>query len=112
LETIYVLQQPTYASIYPIGQGIILAAGNALIGNPWAGVLLATVLMGGATSWMLFGCLPTSWAAVGGLLAALDYGLADSWVNSYWGGRSAPLEGRSCSAPSADSERHLQKPWG
>jgi hypothetical protein len=86
LETIYVLQQPTYASIYPIGQGIILAAGNALIGNPWAGVLLATVLMGGATSWMLFGCLPTSWAAVGGLLAALDYGLADSWVNAYWGG--------------------------
>jgi hypothetical protein len=86
LETIYVLQQPTYSSIYPIGQGIILAAGKALIGNPWAGVLLATGLMCGATSWMLFGYLPTSWAAVGGLLAALNYGLADSWVDSYWGG--------------------------
>ena len=45
LETIYVLQQPTYSSIYPIGQGIILAAGKVLIGNPWAGVLLAMVLM-------------------------------------------------------------------
>jgi hypothetical protein len=86
LETIYVLQQPTYSSIYSIGQGIILAAGKALIGNPWAGVLLATVLMCGATSWMLFGCLPPSWAAVGGLLAALDYGLAEYWVDSYWGG--------------------------
>jgi hypothetical protein len=85
LETIYVLQQPTYSSIYPIGQGIILAAGTALTGNPWAGVLLATALMCGATSWMLFGCLPPSWAAVGGMLAA--FGLAKGlWLDSYWGG--------------------------
>ena len=28
LDTIYVLQHPTYASIYPIGQGAILAAGK------------------------------------------------------------------------------------
>jgi hypothetical protein len=86
LETIYVLQQPTYSSIYPIGQGIILAAGKALIGHPWAGVLLSTGLMCGATSWMLFGCLPPTWAAVGGLLAALAYGVATYWVESYWGG--------------------------
>lgn len=86
LETIYVLQQPTYSSSYPIGQGIILAIGKALTGNPWAGVLLAVVLMCGATSWMLFACLPPHWAAVGGLLGALDYGLAPQWVDSYWGG--------------------------
>jgi hypothetical protein len=85
-ETIYVLQRPTYSSIYPIGQGITLAVGKVLVGNPWAGVLLSVVLMCGATSWMLFGCLPPEWAAVGGLLAALNYGLADVWVNSYWGG--------------------------
>ena len=85
-ETIYVLQQPTYASAYPIGQGIILAVGKALTGHPWAGVLLAVVLMCGATSWMLFGCLPPTWAAAGGLLAALHFGLAPRWVNSYWGG--------------------------
>jgi len=85
LETIYVLQQPTYASIYPIGQGIILAAGKALTGNPWAGVLLAAGLMCGAVSWMLYGCLPPSWAAIGGLLAA--FGLAKGlWIDSYWGG--------------------------
>ena len=86
LETIYVLQQPTYASSYPIGQGVILAAGKTLTGNPWAGVLLAVGLMCGATSWMLFGCLPSHWAAVGGVLAALGYGLAPQWVDSYWGG--------------------------
>jgi hypothetical protein len=86
LETFYVLQQPTFASIYPIGQGAILAVGKAFIGNPWGGVLLSVALMCGATSWMLFGCLPPNWAAVGGLLAALDYGLAPKWVDSYWGG--------------------------
>lgn len=86
LETIYILQQPTYSSIYPIGQGIILAIGKVLMGTPWAGVLLSVALMCGATSWMLFGCLPPKWAAVGGLLAALDYGLANEWVNSYYGG--------------------------
>lgn len=86
LETIYVLQQPTFSSIYPIGQGIILAVGKVLMRNPWAGVLLSVVLMSGAISWMLFGCLPPTWAAVGGLLAALDYGLASQWVDSYWGG--------------------------
>lgn len=96
LETIYVLQQPAYASSYPIGQGIILAIGKVLTGHPWAGVLLAVALMCGAIAWMLFGCLPPTWAAVGGLLAALDYGLAPnfvlghrlfpSWIDSYWGG--------------------------
>jgi hypothetical protein len=85
-ETIYVLQQPTYSSAYPIGQGIILAVGKALTGHPWAGVLLAVVLMCGATSWMLFGCLPPNWATAGGLLAALHFGLAPQWVDSYWGG--------------------------
>jgi hypothetical protein len=86
LETIYILQHPTYSSIYPLGQGIILAVGKVLMGNPWAGVLLSVVLMSGAVSWMLFGCLPPKWAAVGSLLAALQYSLANYWVNSYWGG--------------------------
>src|ERR1700691_265712 len=41
LETIYILQHPTYSSIYPIGQGFILAVGKVLTGNVWGGVLLA-----------------------------------------------------------------------
>lgn len=86
LETIYVLQQPSYASIYPIGQGFILAAGKVLAGTPWAGVLLSVALMSGAIAWMLFGCLPPPWAALGGVLAALNYGLAPRWIDSYFGG--------------------------
>src|SRR6266849_4319275 len=40
LATMYVLQSPTYASIYPIGQGALLALGRILTGVPWAGVCL------------------------------------------------------------------------
>jgi hypothetical protein len=83
-ETIYVLQQPTYASNYPIGQGVILAAGKLLVGNPWAGVLLASVLMCGSISWMLYGCLPPCWAAIGGLIAAAR--IAMQWEDTYYGG--------------------------
>jgi hypothetical protein len=85
-ETIYILQHPTYASVYPLGQGLILAVGKALTGNPWAGVLLSVALMCGATSWMLFGCLPPKWAAIGSVVATLPYSFANYWVNSYWGG--------------------------
>src|SRR3984893_18781156 len=41
-ETFLVLQQPTYSSMYPIGQGSALALGRLLFGHPWAGVLLCT----------------------------------------------------------------------
>ena len=86
LETAYVVQAPTYSSVYPLGQGSILAVGNLLAGHPWAGVLLSVALMSGGISWLLFGYLPAGWAAVGGVLAALQFGLAAPWINSYWGG--------------------------
>src|SRR5271169_4080362 len=41
-ETFFTLQQPTYSSIYPIGQGLMLAIGRAVFLTPWAGVLLST----------------------------------------------------------------------
>jgi hypothetical protein len=85
-ETPYVLQQPTYSSIYPIGQGAILAVGKIITGTPWAGVLLSVSLMAGAITWMFFGCLPPAWAAAGGLLAAIDFGMFHYWIDSYWGG--------------------------
>jgi hypothetical protein len=35
-ETFFVLQEPTYSSIYPIGQGLVLAIGRMIFGYPWA----------------------------------------------------------------------------
>ncbi|MCL6547235.1 MAG: hypothetical protein K6T61_18650, partial [Bryobacteraceae bacterium] len=47
-ETIHVIHQPTYNSMYLPGQAIFLAAGNLLTGHPWGGVLLSVALMSAA----------------------------------------------------------------
>jgi hypothetical protein len=52
-ETFFVLQQPTYSSIYPLGQGLALALGRMLFGLPWAGVLLSTAAFCALCYWML-----------------------------------------------------------
>jgi hypothetical protein len=91
LDTIYVLQHPAYASIYPIGQGLMLAIGQILSGNPWVGVLLVTALMSGAVCWVLLECLPVAWAACGGILTGFTYGIR--WIDSYWGGEFCALGG-------------------
>src|SRR5579864_9433406 len=52
-ETFFVLQQPTYTSIYPVGQGLVLALGNTIFGNPWAGVVLSVAAFCSLCYWML-----------------------------------------------------------
>src|SRR5271165_1167390 len=52
-ETFFVLQEPTYSSIYPVGQGLALALGWMIFGTPWAGVLLSTAAFCALTYWML-----------------------------------------------------------
>ena len=44
-ETLFVLQQPSYSSIYPLGQGIALALGRMIFGHPWAGVVLSVAAL-------------------------------------------------------------------
>ena len=85
-ETFFVLQQPTYSSIYPIGNGLVLAIGTLIFGTPWAGVLLGTAAFCSLCYWMLRGWTSSRWAFLGGLLAVFEFGPLNQWTNNYWGG--------------------------
>ncbi len=84
-ETIYVIQQPSYASKYPPGQGLILAAGQVLFGDPWWGVWISCGLLAIATSLALQAWLPPRWALLG-IILNVQLCFYSYWMNSYWGG--------------------------
>jgi hypothetical protein len=85
-ETFFALQDPTYSSIFPIGQGIAIALGWTLFGHPWAGVALSIGAFCGLCYWMLRAWVPPGWALLGGVLAAIEFGPLSQWMNSFWGG--------------------------
>jgi hypothetical protein len=82
-ETFHVIWHPTYMSMYPPGQGLILALGEVL-GNAWIGQLIASALMCAAICWMLQGWIPARWALLGGVLAVARLGLLSYFTNGYW----------------------------
>ena len=92
-ESFHVNQIPTYASMYPPAQGMILAAGRLIGGNAWLGVLVSTALMCGGLCWMLQGWLPGRWALLGGAIAMIRIAFFSYWGNSYWGGTVAAIGG-------------------
>jgi hypothetical protein len=92
-ETFHVNIRPTYHSIYPVGQGLVLAFGQVVCHQPWIGVYLSTALMCGAICWSLRAFFSPGWALLGGLMAMGHFALFSYWMNSYWGGSVAALGG-------------------
>ncbi|MBZ5601904.1 MAG: glycosyltransferase family 39 protein [Acidobacteriia bacterium] len=92
-ETFFVLQEPTYSSIYPPGPALAMAAGRALFGHFWAGIALAIGALCASCYWMLRAWTTPGWALAGGLLAVLEFGPLSQWMNSFWGGAVSATAG-------------------
>jgi hypothetical protein len=92
-ETFFVLQEPSYSSIFPLGQGFALALGRAVFGHPWAGVALSVAAFCASCYWMLRAWTTPGWALAGGLLAAFQFGPLNQWMNSFWGGAVSATAG-------------------
>ena len=91
-ESFHTLQHPTYMSMYPPAQGLMLAAGQ-LLGHPWIGQLITTAVMCAALCWMLQAWVPPTWALFGACLGMLQVGLLGYWMNSSFAGSLAALGG-------------------
>lgn len=106
-ESFHIIQQPTYMSMYPPAQGLVLAFGERL-GHPWIGQLIVTSLMCSAICWMLQGWLPPGWALFGGLLAALRLGILGYWMNGYWSASVVALAGAVVVGAMPRLQRHAR----
>ncbi len=92
-EGVFILQEPSYGSIFPPGQGLVLACGQLLFGHPWVGVLLSTAAFCALCYWMLRAWVSPGWSLVGGILAGLQFGPLSPWINTYWGGAVSAAAG-------------------
>jgi hypothetical protein len=92
-ETLFILQEPSYSSIYPLGPGLALAFGQLVFRQPWAGVALSTAAFTALCYWMLRAWTKPAWALLGGVLAVVQFGPFSHWMNTYWGGALAAAAG-------------------
>jgi hypothetical protein len=91
-ETPHVLVEP-YMAKYPPLQGLFLALGQVVFGQPIFGVWLTCGLAAASLYWMLFAWTRPRWAIFGTCLMILFIGINSYWAQSYWGGMVAASGG-------------------
>src|SRR5581483_10223061 len=91
-ETMHVLQVPRYIAKFPIGQGLVFAAGIVLFGHPLPAMWLVAAAACAAIWWALRVWTSPSLAFLGGIAAAVHPTFLD-WTESYHGGAIAALGG-------------------
>jgi hypothetical protein len=91
-ETMHVLHVPRYVGKYPIGQGLIFAAGTLLFGHPLRAVWLLGAMACAAVWWALR-VWTDAWIALAGGIAAAIHPTMLEWMESYHGGALAMLGG-------------------
>lgn len=92
-ESFHVFFTPVYASKYPPAQGLVLAVGQVLFGEPAVGLWISAALSCGALAWMFQAWLAPRWAALAAMLAVVQVGIGSYWTQSYWGGAVAATGG-------------------
>ncbi|MEZ5979399.1 MAG: hypothetical protein R3F34_14435 [Planctomycetota bacterium] len=92
-ETFHVIVEPSYASKYPPGQGLLLALGQVVFGHPIVGVWISAALMAAALWYALAARLSRRWSLVFAALGSLHWCATSYWSQSYWGGALAATGG-------------------
>jgi len=92
-ETNFIFTKPTFSSQYQPAQGLIIALGKILTGQPWFGILLSSGIFFGVLCWALQGVVPPDWALFGTAICAVQFGIFGIFVNTYRGAAAAAIGG-------------------
>ncbi len=91
-EALHIIVAPSYMSKYPPGQGLVLALGIVIGGNPAIGLWIVAGLVCAGAFYALSPLMPRRFAVLGGVLAAMHPAVL-KWTQSFWGGNLSLVAG-------------------
>ncbi len=86
METFHVIFQPSYASKYPVGLGVLFAIGKLLFGSFAAGLWICAGLASSAMAWMILAHFPRRWGLAAGLMTATHPYWQNGWSQEFTNG--------------------------
>ncbi len=86
METFHVVFQPSYASKYPVGLGVMFAVGKLLFGSFAAGLWICAGLASSAIAWMILAHFPRRWGFAAGLMTASHPYWQNGWSQEFTNG--------------------------